>query len=265
MYADLWLMTQATHFSSRTAPLVGGGPGWVSERRIRSWWRRVSRCGKGRCGGGSAACCGALDQGMRMVYVGTLDTTPIGIPDGSTLSGISASTFPRIRCGQPTGCVGGPEDRRTPPYRTAVQEDAAGPGRACPTRETRLHIFSPSCRIDRGTIRELRRLGIGRTQYFNDDPFSRIAPAGFHWKFRHACPVRCPFRFPSPQCRTVSKSRGDSRRALPAELRSEKAFHPAAVAARVVSSPTPRSSDIGKMMGGSIISTRSCARASTSY
>jgi spore maturation protein CgeB len=43
--------------------------------------------------------------------------------------------------------------------------------------------------FDRRTILHLKALGTIATQYFNDDPFSRQAPAGFHWKFRHALPA----------------------------------------------------------------------------
>ena len=40
--------------------------------------------------------------------------------------------------------------------------------------------------FDRGTIERLRGRGIALTQYYNDDPFSKTAPFGFHWKFRRA-------------------------------------------------------------------------------
>jgi spore maturation protein CgeB len=43
--------------------------------------------------------------------------------------------------------------------------------------------------FDRRTIVELKKNGIALTQYYNDDPFSRIAPLGFHWKFRRALPA----------------------------------------------------------------------------
>lgn len=40
--------------------------------------------------------------------------------------------------------------------------------------------------IDRKTIQKLKNKKIIVTQYFNDDPFSKRAPFGLHWKFRHA-------------------------------------------------------------------------------
>jgi spore maturation protein CgeB len=43
--------------------------------------------------------------------------------------------------------------------------------------------------FDRRTIIELKKNGVALTQYYNDDPFSRLAPLGFHWKFRHALPA----------------------------------------------------------------------------
>ena len=85
------------------------------------------------------------------------------------------------------------------------------------------------------------------TQYFNDDPFSRIAPAGFHWKFRHALPAyRCPFRLSSPQCRAVSEGRGNSRRALSADYDPRRHFIDPPLPDPETSLPTPRSSVIGE-------------------
>ncbi len=43
--------------------------------------------------------------------------------------------------------------------------------------------------FDRKTIFSLRNNGIIITQYFNDDPFSRRAPFGLHWKYRNAIPA----------------------------------------------------------------------------
>jgi spore maturation protein CgeB len=40
--------------------------------------------------------------------------------------------------------------------------------------------------FDRKTIEALKRKKIVVTQYFNDDPFSKRAPFGLHWKFRRA-------------------------------------------------------------------------------
>jgi spore maturation protein CgeB len=40
--------------------------------------------------------------------------------------------------------------------------------------------------FDRGTVEQLKKKGIALTQYYNDDPFSKTAPLGFHWKFRRA-------------------------------------------------------------------------------
>lgn len=40
--------------------------------------------------------------------------------------------------------------------------------------------------FDRTTIEHLKSRGIVVTQYCNDDPFSRKAPLGLFWKFRHA-------------------------------------------------------------------------------
>ena len=40
--------------------------------------------------------------------------------------------------------------------------------------------------IDRQTIETIRSSGALVTQYFNDDPFSKLTPAGLHWRFRRS-------------------------------------------------------------------------------
>ena len=126
---------------------------------------------------------------MRMVYVGTLDTTPdrdSGWIDAFRNLGIDVSTYSSRPADRLRGWPGRLAERlHIGPLYRRMQRDLVELVRR--EKPDWIHFRLP-VEFDRGTIRELRRLGIVLTQYFNDDPFSRIAPAGFHWKFRHALP-----------------------------------------------------------------------------
>ena len=169
---------------------------------------------------------------MRMVYVGTLDTTPdrdSGWIDAFRNLGIDVSTYSSRPADRLRGWPGRLAERlHIGPLYRRMQRDLVELVRR--EKPDWIHFRLP-VEFDRGTIRELRRLGIVLTQYFNDDPFSRMAPAGFHWKFRHALPgYDAHFVFRPRNVEQYRKAGANHCGALPAELRSETAFHPAAVA-----------------------------------
>lgn len=60
--------------------------------------------------------------------------------------------------------------------------------RACEVKPQWVHFRLP-VEFGRWTIEALRNQRIVVTQYFNDNPFSRAAPAFYHAKFRHALPA----------------------------------------------------------------------------
>jgi spore maturation protein CgeB len=122
-----------------------------------------------------------------MIYVGTLDTTPdrdSGWIDAFRDLGVQVSTYSSSPKNELTGLVGkfarrfhvGRENR-------LMQENLIN--LVAREKPDWVHFRLP-VEFDRSTIVEIKKNGVALTQYFNDDPFSRIAPFGFHWKFRRA-------------------------------------------------------------------------------
>ena len=127
---------------------------------------------------------------MRMIYVGTLDTTPdrdSGWIHAFRNLGIEVTTY----VSRPNDVVRGLPGRLAarlhigPSYKT-MQHGLVELVRS--EKPDWVHFRLP-VEFDRRTILGIKALGVVPTQYFNDDPFSRRAPSGFHWKFRHALPA----------------------------------------------------------------------------
>jgi spore maturation protein CgeB len=124
---------------------------------------------------------------MRMIYVGTLDAAPdrdSGWIDAFRDLGVQVSSYSSTPQDEPAGLVGKVLKRFHLGLANRLMQDNLI---ELVEREKPdwVHFRLP-VEFDRSTIIEIKKKGVALTQYFNDDPFSRIAPVGFHWKFRHA-------------------------------------------------------------------------------
>ena len=187
-YADLWLMTQSMHFiiANSTFQLVGRMVGGAHAQDVRDR-TRVCNAGRQDVVGFRSFVTGTLDQGMRMIYVGTLDTTPdrdSGWIDAFRDLGVSVLSYSSSPRTEFSGLLGRFFGRfHIGPANGLMQDNLI----KLVEREKPdwIHFRLP-VEFDRSTILEIKKRGVVCTHYFNDDPFSRLAPVGFHWKFRHA-------------------------------------------------------------------------------
>jgi spore maturation protein CgeB len=126
---------------------------------------------------------------MRMVYVGTLDTAPdrdSAWIDAFRELGVHVSTYSSA-LDERSGLVGKVLRRfHIGSANSLMQDDLI---KLVDREKPDWVHFRLPVEFDRSTIIAIKKKGVVLTQYFNDDPFSRIAPLGFHWKFRHALPA----------------------------------------------------------------------------
>lgn len=124
---------------------------------------------------------------MKMVYVGSLATTPdrdsnwIAAFEKLGCDVIPFCTQPEINLTGLTGRI----CRRLNIGRVNKQMQQALLELAYRELPAWIHFRLP-IEFDRKTIQALKNKNIIVTQYFNDDPFSKRGPFGLHWKFRHA-------------------------------------------------------------------------------
>jgi spore maturation protein CgeB len=122
-----------------------------------------------------------------MIYVGTLATNPdrdSGWIDAFRSLGVEVSAYSSDQDGASTQLRGrvcrrfniGRSNRLTQQGLIDLAERM---------KPDWIHFRLP-VEFSRNTIRMLRRTGATVTEYYNDDPFSKKAPLGFHWKFRRA-------------------------------------------------------------------------------
>lgn len=129
----------------------------------------------------------AVDQVVKMIYVGTLATTPDRdsgwIREFGNLGWdvIPFSSQYPVGGGQFLGKV----QRRfnIGPGNQKMQQALLGLVRQ--NAPDWVHFRLP-IEFDRRTIQAIQAQGAVVTQYFNDDPFSPKSPLGLHWKFRRA-------------------------------------------------------------------------------
>jgi len=124
---------------------------------------------------------------MRMIYVGTLATTPdrdSGWIDAFRDLGVEVLTHSSETADSPRGLLS-KVFRRLHVGRANRSMQRELLELADRERPDWVHFRLP-VEFDRGTIARLGERGIALTQYYNDDAFSKIAPFGFHWKFRRA-------------------------------------------------------------------------------
>jgi spore maturation protein CgeB len=124
---------------------------------------------------------------MRMVYVGTLATTPDRDScwiDAFRGLGVEVLTHASEASPSPRGLVGKVARRLHVGHANRSMQKALL-ALVAKERPDWVHFRLP-VEFDRSTIERLKQMGVIVTQYYNDDPFSRTAPRGFHWKFRRA-------------------------------------------------------------------------------
>jgi len=127
---------------------------------------------------------------MRMIYVGTLDTTPdrdfgwIRAFRDLEVEVLPFSSTPPV---VPAG-LAGRLLRRLHIGLANEQVQSALLDLVERERPDWVHFRLP-VEFHRRTIGALKRHGATLTQYFNDDAFSKSSPTGIHWRFRRALPL----------------------------------------------------------------------------
>jgi hypothetical protein len=127
---------------------------------------------------------------MKMVYVGTLDTTPDR--DAAWIRafrelGVEVLPYSSSPRGVPGGLAG--KFSRRFNIGRAYDVMQAELVELVKQRKPEWVHFRLPIEFDRSTVAALKSLGPTLTQYFNDDAFSRKSPTGVHWKFRRALPL----------------------------------------------------------------------------
>jgi spore maturation protein CgeB len=126
---------------------------------------------------------------MRMIYVGTLHTTPdrdSGWIDAFRRLGVDVTSYSSETQAGSKGLLNRVFRRLNTGRANRIMQDQLV-AVAKQTKPDWIHFRLP-IEFDRRTILELKETGATLTQYFNDDPFSKKSPLGIHWKFRHALP-----------------------------------------------------------------------------
>jgi spore maturation protein CgeB len=128
-----------------------------------------------------------VDKNMKMIYVGSLATTPDR--DSNWINafiqlGCKVVPFSTMPESKQVGLLGRICRRLNIGY-NIQQMQLELVTLADTIQPTWIHFRLP-LEFDRKTIQVLKNKNIIVTQYFNDDPFSKLGPIGLHWKFRHA-------------------------------------------------------------------------------